>query len=348
MTSGSSLPPQSPIGISNVGTLVDNYKGGGSPALALSNRLVFARAQAASMDSSDVRINRDANYAGGAPWRGYVNAALAVTTTVSPGTTSFEWAGNFIMDNFGTSEDRSENLALAWSSIKRSTGRTLAGFGQITDLSGHDPVTTSVVTEFDIYSNGSDKHSNRIFLDLQAFRADKGKGGDGTPGTVTHGVRAISADGSPITNGYTAGEGVYHGFHGQGVAEGGVLLDDVGRRAIGVDLSAAEYSSVAVALGSGQAIAFDYAEGSFSRHISVSEGRFAYTTPKGEVFKVNDRGDMTALGDVTVAGTAHVAALALSPAEVSPPSIEGSIWYDPRTGALCCCLGGVTKTIQTA
>jgi len=338
--------PQLPAALPGVGRFVGNYAGTGSPALALDNRLIFARAEPSSKDSSDIRIHRSANYSGGADWRGFVNAALAVTTTVSEGTHSFEWAGNFILENFGTQADDSENLALAWSAIKRSTGRTLAGFGQITDLSGADPQTTSVVTEFDIYSNGSDAHGNRIFLDLQAFAANTGKGGDGSPGTVTHGVRAVSADGSPITNGYTAGSGVYHCFHAQGEAPGGVLLDDVGSRAIGVNLSAATYTTVAMALAPGQAVAFDNGADGFSRTLSFNQGSFTYSTAEGAVFRISDRGDIDASGDVSVGGTVRAAAICVGDAGKDAPTTDGAIWYDLELGELRCRLKGEVKSID--
>jgi hypothetical protein len=299
MSGGSSVPPQSPTPIPGVGQFVQRYNPAGDAALTVDKRLVFARVATSSADSSDFLFRRQANYSGGKT--GYVCAAISGLTTVAPGTESFEWTANFILDNSGTSEDRSENLALAWSAIKRSTGRTLAGFGQITDLSGPNPGNTSVVTEFDIYSNGGDKNENRIFLDLQNFAAGKGKGGTGEPGTVSHGIRAISSDGSPITNGYTAANGVYHCFHGRGKAPGGVLLDDIGQRAIGVNLSAATYSNVAVALGKGQAIAFDFADGVHHRALSLKPGgQLAWTTSNGDVVLISDDGQIQAKGDVTV------------------------------------------------
>ena len=123
MADSSSFPPQRPTVIPGVGQFFPGVEDTGEPALSLSNRLTFARASTSGADGSDVLIRRTADYSGGGPWRGFVNSAIAVTTTVSPGTTSFEWAGNFILDNYGTSADGSENVALAWSAIKHSSGR---------------------------------------------------------------------------------------------------------------------------------------------------------------------------------------------------------------------------------
>jgi hypothetical protein len=348
MADGSSLPPQRPTVIPGVGQFISSVEGVGESALSLSNRLTFARASTSNTDGSDIRIVRNANYSGDAPWRGFVNSALAVTTTVSPGTTSFEWAGNFILDNFGTSADGSENVALAWSAIKHSSGRSLAGFGQITDLSGPDPVTTSVVTEFDIYANGTDVHENRIFLDLQNYAASPGKGGTGEPGTASHGVRLISADGSPITHGFTAADGVYHCFHGRGTAVGGVLLDDTGNRAIGVNLSGATYSGVAMALAQGQAIAFDFAGESYHRSLSVKPGGFlTYTTGKGSVFGVDDNGNAYCANNFSsmVKITCGVISPKLYGDPVTP--VDGDVWYNTTTKTLRCFIGGAMKTIAT-
>lgn len=318
LVGSSSLPPQSPSVIPGFGKVVENFKDSGEPALTLSRRLIFARASTSGDDGADVRIHRSADYRGESPWRGFVNSALTVTTNVSPGAASFEWSGNFILDNSGTSDDGSENVALAWSAIKRSTGRTLAGFGQITDLSGANPRATSVVTEFDIYSNGADDNEQRIFLDLQNYAASVEKGGDGAPGVASHGVRAFSADGSPIINGFTAANGVYHCFHGAGTAVGGVLLDDVGKRAIGVNLSGGVYSTVAMALGRGQAIAFDFGDGVYRRSLSVKPGgQLAWTTPKGDAVLISDDGQIQTKGNVTVPFGAKIG---LDAAIGAPPS----------------------------
>jgi Chaperone of endosialidase len=171
--------------------LIINFQGGGRPGLYLQNGgltggLVFGRTAPTSEDAQDFLVVRSANYSGGS--HGFVNAAISGATTTTAGTTSYEWAGVFVMNNNGNAADASENLALNATSRKYGTGATWGSNIEMVDTLAN-PTTTSVTDEHDLYANGTDTNGVRVMLDMDAGNlTDAGLSG-GTNPTITYGLR---------------------------------------------------------------------------------------------------------------------------------------------------------------
>lgn len=215
-----------------------NFQGSGNPGLLLTGRLPIARAATAANDGNDLQVQRTANYTGGT--NGNVNSALGATTSVAGGCKTYEWTASFVLDNSSTTADGSQNVALSFMTKKHASGLSWGAIGQMQDQNGADPIGASVCVELDLAGDGTDAHNQRVVLDLVCVPfTNVGSGGSGV---ISYGARVAGGGGGTCTWGWSVGNNVTVGFHGYGSTPGGTLLDDIGSRANGIDLSAATYT----------------------------------------------------------------------------------------------------------
>lgn len=225
--------------VSNVPQLTQNFQGTGQPGMIIGSGttggFIMGRiGGTASTDVADVFVTRNANFTGGTA--AFVNSAFKASTTTVAGITSYEWTGLFTMDNFGTSTDGSQNLALYTRAIKESTGRTWANTFELDDKST-DPTVTSVTTEFDMFANTTDANNQRVIIDVVGGRI----GGTGTTPTIGNGIRIGPASGSSanatFVNGVTFQSSVTTDINVTGgVAASGAVITDSGTHAYGLNL----------------------------------------------------------------------------------------------------------------
>jgi hypothetical protein len=110
-------------------------------------------------DVADVAINRQAVYTGGTG--AFVNSALKVNTTTTAGQAAYEWASLFVLDNYGTSGDGSQNVAGYFQSYKRSTGFTWCLATEMFDFDDN-PAAPTVGVEVAMRTVGGDSSRMRV------------------------------------------------------------------------------------------------------------------------------------------------------------------------------------------
>ena len=125
----------------------------------------FKRATTGPNDAADFFVHRLANYASSPA--ALVNNALNATTIVSAGAGSYEWVSSFILDNFATFADGTQNVAEAAHATQEADGltwaRNAAAICMLQDNGGG-----CVGDELDIYANGTQANNNRVVFHIVA------------------------------------------------------------------------------------------------------------------------------------------------------------------------------------
>lgn len=222
-------------------------------------------------DFSVVQVGRHANYSGGTA--GYVGTAFQAKTYVEPtATATSEWTGLFQLDNnapnnpSGTGPGSGalpQNVALYGQAQKRNTGSTWAGCFEINDyLNGANGAAIGI--EVACSTEGADVFATPQRNGVHVAVGELVPGGTaaewGRGFWVSTGANARTIYGFAITG--TVGDSAFNNAAGAGGAAS-ALMRDSGNLVLGVDLSAATYSSsIALRTKLGHRIAFD-AEGSF-------------------------------------------------------------------------------------
>lgn len=178
-------------------------------------------------DAGDFKCYREANYTGGT--FGFVNPCFYSYTTVSAGTTSFEWSLLARLDNNGTQADASQNVAAYFQARKLSTGSTWGAVTELYDVTAN-PATGSVTDEHDMTATGTDNNNARVLFDGW--------------------VRNVSGT-APVEAAYAIRLNTDTG----GLWKHGIYFN--GSYGDGINLSPGTYSTAAIALGGGQKLCFD-------------------------------------------------------------------------------------------
>lgn len=209
--------------------------------------------------STSFYLRRTANYNGGPV--GWVNSALFVDTTVSPGATSFEWGVTSRVNNYATA---GENVGAYGQGNKFSTGPTWGGVFEVCDMTNAatGPSTGGAVgLEVDVFGNGDDAYERRIGIDIVVGNAQKirngtngvgkgvaydgirigAQGNDNSVGEFKYGINILSASQAGIINQSSGVRGIYQ----------------TGTYAVGIDLSQATHTASAIRIKSGDWFAWD-------------------------------------------------------------------------------------------
>lgn len=302
------------------------------PIITAPPQLTFQTLSGGSHDISNFYIQRIANYTGGT--FGFVNFAFKAETTVSAGTTSFEWTGLFKMNNNGTQADASQNVALYAQSYKLSTGPTWASTFELIETPGANPITGTVTTEFDLEAIGSDNNSARYIQDLWLKLVPGSSGSTANP-TAAAGIR-MNTDSSVGTGTTTITRGFYcHGviticLYSDASVPAGTFIQDTGSRTWGMDFSGATFSSGAAHFKTNMPIVWD-TNSTFATFYSGTS--FSFRKGSGTVLQIDDSGNI-GVGtfpsinglDVVVAGAAQLRA------NDSTDTVDTRLISQPGTG----------------
>lgn len=261
-----------------------------------------------------LRLDHHPSYQGGTGIAGAMHAGCSTTSAQQ----SIEWCEQVTLDNFaigGPGGENGENVASFLQAVKEDgAGETWA---QVIDA--HDPTQNSDPTsallgsEIGVFGHGTDANRQRIGVNL-VFGAYSGT--DTTPAHIGFGIWITPALSNPSHS----------------------VLDTAigGKGQVGTLIDASKFvlTGPALAMASGQKIALDQdpTGGSYSRFISSRNGFLAYTTPIGNVFQVDDTGDLSTNG--AISGTSYRETLK-TPASSSAACVAGQFTDDTNYHYVC-------------
>lgn len=287
-------------------------------------------------DFSVVQVGRHANYSGGTA--GYVGTAFQAKTYVEPtATATSEWTGLFQLDNnapnnpSGTGPGSGalpQNVALYGQAQKRSTGSTWAGCFEINDhLNGANGAAIGI--EVACSTEGADVFAtpqrNGVHVAVGELVAGGTAAEWGRGFWISTGANASSIYGFAMTG--IVGDSVFNNKAGTSGAAG-ALMRDSGNLVLGIDLSAATYSSfIALKTKIGHRIAFD-ADGTFYLVGNASIGGLLCNSN----FQINGKlGYLSA--NTSLTATAGSRTLPSNPGGFLNIQIDGSNFRIPYYGA---------------
>lgn len=295
--------------------LSDNVQGTGVPGLD-GGTFFFYKAHTTPSPSTTLRIDRRANFVGGAAG---VASALSVYVNAGKDATYFEWASSFVIENQALGTTNSENVAMAATGRKilngvGEVGKTWAGLINGVDFTGvNNPSQSLVGLEIGIYGapNTLDANRQRVGLYLAL---------GGEPGSHT-------GDGMVI--GGTAGSIIDRGISFRSLAGA------AGAFGIGIDFTDATLTA-AIMMKPGQRWVVDAnVSGAYGRAWSYNSNLMTYETPFGAVLNISDGGNLGIAGQLAIGGANSTSAAggAASPPPANP------VGYFPIT------YGGVTRKV---
>lgn len=211
-----------------------NWQGSGTNAILVPSTVTgiglnFARSLTGATNTADFFFHRSANYVGGDG--SGVNALLYAKTVTTSGANNFEWNGLFVLDNYNTLADASQNVALAAQAFKRTSGITFVGYDELNDDT-QDSTGSAVVRESDLYANGTQANNNRYIYHLEVGHKNYAN----SPAHIEYGIKfnphvdggGASSDGT-VDNAWIGMSGDYkYGLHmtgGSSVSGSAALYD---------------------------------------------------------------------------------------------------------------------------
>lgn len=230
------------------------------------------------------QIIRNVNMATGTP--GFVGFGLNCKTTINGSSPQSEWAGFFAIDNNSTASGTwPQHVAVYGQANKNSPSSTWASCYEISDMYGSG---AAIGQEITARCNGADNQltPQRIGTHISIMKGDSnpqdGEWGRGV--WVTSGVGArfmygFSAEG-------TCSQAIFHA-NSTSASASAALVRDTSSLPIGIDLSAATYSSnIALALKAGHAISWETTQ-QIKTNYDQTSGRWRILKGGTEVFWVN-------------------------------------------------------------
>jgi hypothetical protein len=283
-------------------------------------------------DSAVLDIQRVGTHTGGI--NGVVTNALKIYSSALAGSTNYEWTALTIMDNYCVGADNTENVAVYGQAIKRSTGPTWASVFEIRDVNT-SAVALGASLGIEISAVGS---GNTLDTNYQRNGVNVAVLSDSLTG-IAEWSRAFwtSTSAQARIRECYSNTGAFSKaiLRNSGVGTATAtdtprFIEDVGQASIGIDLSAATYSTnAAVKIKSGDYIHLDAASVTgiryFNNVIQLTGGRVRPTSGLDFVSGT--------AGLITNSATPGIATLPSNPSNFISIWIDGSPFKIPYYNA---------------
>jgi hypothetical protein len=267
-----------------------------------------------SKEQATFRIDRNSDYVGGDDiW--HVHNAFYANCTVGAGVVNAEWCGLFSEKNY--SEVLNGQNTSLFAQMWRMSPKATSGFAFVAENSdltnAANPTSAQIATELDLLANGPDDHLQRITQMIVGGRPEQQPGKSGTTSEQFAGIWIAPKFGN-------SGEVRFYN---------GINL--MGNYNFGINLANGTYAGSAITVPTKGKIALDGACSdalkcafpTFERSIYWDGGSLFYSSPKGNVFAVDDDGRLAAGGYWTKGPTILEGAVTLkSTLQLNPYTVD--------------------------